>query len=170
MKFATAPITGRGQYVLNGADNKFAGKARQGVPLRSQQARMAPMPALDPWVTRMKYLAEHGTASLGPGEAFMFSEETGEGVMFLPGGKTIRRSIAAARDAEEVARARRPDILGPGELQYNLSLLGKILPRRDETEKKPEGSADQPFTGLSVDDLMNKSQGLWGWVKDVLKF
>ncbi len=170
MRFAAPSLSPRGRYILTEGASKATSRSCQPGTKGAARAASAP-PAEDPWVTRMKYLVEHGTSSLGPGEAFMFSEETGEGVMFLPGGKTVRRYIAGAKDPDEVARIRRPDIVGPGELQYNLSLLGKILPRSDDAEKKSQEQGNsEPFSGFTVNDLMNKSQGLWGWFKDVLKF
>lgn len=128
----------------------------------NQTKAAAPAKAEDPWVVRMRYLVEHGTDSLKPGEAFMFSEETGEGVLFQANGQTIRRMIADPQDAEEVTRMRRPDIAMPQDLMYNLSLLGKLLPRQDEPPKA-EGS------GFNLDQLMPKGDGWWGWFKDRFK-
>src|SRR6185369_14396742 len=68
-------------------------------------------PPEDQWARRMKFLVQHGTSSLEQGEAFMFSEETGEGVLFLKEGGAVRRKIAEPRNAYEVARSRRPDVL-----------------------------------------------------------
>jgi hypothetical protein len=116
----------------------------------------------DPWVIRLRYLAEHGTATLKQGEAFMFSEETGEAVIFLTDGRSVRRNITPPRDPEEVVKERRPDMLIPHDLMYNLSLLGKLLPHQDPP---PE---TKPSTGTfpTVEELLKDQQdGFWGWLK-----
>lgn len=81
----------------------------------------------DEWTKRLRYLAENGTSSLKPGEAFMFSEDTGEAVLFTNQGQRIRRVIAQARETQEVLKLRRPDVLVPKELFYNTALLGKVV-------------------------------------------
>lgn len=81
----------------------------------------------DDWARRLKYLSLNGTGSLKPGEAFMFSEETGEAVLFLADGKRVRRMIAAPTDTHELVKARRPDMLIPADLLYKLSTLGKLV-------------------------------------------
>src|SRR5690606_4050879 len=81
----------------------------------------------DEWTKRLRYLAEHGTSSLKRGEAFMFSEDTGEAVLFLADGQRIRRVIAEPLDSQEVIKKRRPDVLIPKELFFNTSLLGKVV-------------------------------------------
>jgi hypothetical protein len=135
-----------------------------------------PAPAEDEWTKRMNYLLEHGTQSLCPGEAFMYSEETGEGVMFLSDGNSVRRKLTAPRKAEEVARLRRPDILAPkGQLQYSLSLLGKIIKPQDAQRKPPPAqqqqehpqSQDEHFT---MNNILDHSQGFFGWLQSVFKF
>jgi tetratricopeptide (TPR) repeat protein len=136
----------------------------------------------DSWAKKMKYLLEHGTNSLKDGEAFMFSEETGEGVLFLGDGQVIRRTIAEPRDAQDVVRERRPDIIAPAEVLYNLSLLGKLMPKNETAQQQqpqqPQSQTDQPGSqrlappahgDFKVDDLMGNSQGFWGWLKSVLK-
>jgi hypothetical protein len=128
---------------------------------------LPPEPPEDHWAKRMKYLLANGTSTLNAGEAFMFSEETGEGVLFLGQGNTVRRKIAAARDAQEVAQQRRPDTLVPkGEMQYNLSLLGKII--KPQKSKAPAEQLPDAVAGaFTVDDLLGKSQGFLGWLKGV---
>lgn len=81
----------------------------------------------DDWAKRLKYLSIHGTGTLKPGEAFMFSEETGEAVIFLTNGTRIRRIISAPQDTHELVKARRPDMLIPADLLYKLSTLGKLV-------------------------------------------
>lgn len=119
----------------------------------------------DAWTQRLKFLSEHGTSSLKPGEAFMFSEESGEAVLFQSGGPTIRRIVAAPQDPEEVARLRRPDILLPQELMYNLSLLGKLLPHQE-----PEQQKQQPSDNFSINDLLPQTEGFFSWLRDRLPF
>lgn len=82
---------------------------------------------VDNWTTRLKYLNEHGTSSLKPGEAFMFSEETGEAVLFLEDGKKIRRHIASGRDNSDLVKERRPELLVPKEYVYKLSTQGRMI-------------------------------------------
>ena len=127
----------------------------------------------------MKYLLDHGTSSLKDGEAFMFSEETGEGVLFLGDGQVLRRIIATPRDVQEVVQERRPDIIHPSEVLYNLSLLGKLMPKSEVKEQAAQPpAADQfetqrlapPVNGdFKVDDLLGNSQGFWGWLKNIFK-
>jgi tetratricopeptide (TPR) repeat protein len=126
----------------------------------------------DKWVEKMKYLVAHGTSTLSPGEAFMFSEETGEGVLFLANGQSIRRTIAMAKDRQEIIAMRRPDILAPKELRYSLSLLGTLLPRtHDESNiNKSQSREAKAINSLSVDELLAKSSGFWTWLKDAFNF
>lgn len=126
----------------------------------------------DPWSVRLRYLADHGTGTLKEGEAFMFSEESGEATLFLSDGQTVRRTIYLPRDAQEVVKQRRPDILTPDDLLYNLSLLAKLMPKVTEQEQpansvKTEQQTTQP--AFAVDDLMGKSQRFWGRMKSALK-
>lgn len=81
----------------------------------------------DDWAKRLKYLNEHGTGSLKSGEAFMFSEDTGEAVIFLADGQRIRRRIALPQSQHELVKNRRPDMLLPADLMYKLSTLGKLV-------------------------------------------
>jgi hypothetical protein len=129
----------------------------------------------DPWSVRLRYLADHGTGTLKEGEAFMFSEESGEATLFLADGQTVRRTIYLPRDAQEVVKQRRPDILTPDDLLYNLSLLAKLMPKASDaeqpantvkTQQQQQQTVQPPF---EVNDLMGKSQRFWGWMKDSLK-
>jgi tetratricopeptide (TPR) repeat protein len=127
----------------------------------------------DPWSVRLRYLADHGTGTLKEGEAFMFSEESGEATLFLSDGQTVRRTIYLPRDAQEVVKQRRPDILTPDDLLYNLSLLAKLMPKQNEQGQsavtaKPE-QQQQSAPNFQVNDLMGKSQSFWGWLKGALK-
>jgi tetratricopeptide (TPR) repeat protein len=133
----------------------------------------------DEWTKRLRYLSEHGTATLKEGEAFMFAEDTGEATLFLPDGKTIRRTIAPTRSEDEIVRERRPDMLIPDELMYNLSLLGKLMPKFGEQDKTDQSqstphsdtTANQSAEpNFNVDNLMGDSQGFWGWLQHIFKF
>lgn len=129
----------------------------------------APVKPVDPIDARLKYLAEHGTSSLKEGEAFMFSEESGEATLFMGNGEVIRRTIAVARGHEEVAKLRRPDILIPEELIYNLALMAKILPKQDEP-KESEISAEpkEAAPTLKRPEILGKPHSFTDWLKDVL--
>lgn len=128
-----------------------------------------PEKPVDPIEARLKYLAEHGTASLKEGEAFMFSEESGEATLFMGNGEVIRRTIAIARGHEEVAKLRRPDILIPEELIYNLALMAKILPKQDAT-KESDISAEPKETAptLKMPAILDKPRTFTDWIRDVL--
>ncbi len=96
---------------------------------KASAAKVTPKVVLenDAWAKRLKYLSVNGTGSLKAGEAFMFSEETGEAVIFLADGRRIRRIISAPQDTHELVKARRPDMLIPADLLYKLSTLGKLV-------------------------------------------
>ncbi len=119
------------------------------------------------WTKRLKYLATHGTNSLKTGEAFMFSEETGEATLFLATGETIRRNIATPQDPETVARLRRPDILVPHDLQYSLSLLGKLLPKQAEEPRSTESDQTNAF---AFADVLQGSNKFWDWIRQSVHF
>ncbi len=129
----------------------------------------APAPPPEDAVTkRMRYLIEHGTANLKPGEAFMYSEETGEGILFLPGQEAQHRKLAAPTNHDEVMEKRRPDMVPP-DLQYSLTLLGKLLPAGPH--KNNNDQDERPISGPTLDQLMNQTgKGVWGWMKDTFKF
>lgn len=136
----------------------------------------APQPAEDEWTVRLRYLKEHGTGSLKEGEAFMFAEDTGEAVLFLAGGKKIRRVIAQPQTEEEIVKARRPDILVPKELLYDLSLLGKVV----DDEQAGAGITDSlppagPSTGerepprFRMERLYEEPNGFVDWLKGFIR-
>jgi len=162
----------------NGNENKdeVAAQPVPAPPLNEEPKPYKPIIAPnsdDPWSVRLRYLADHGTGTLKEGEAFMFSEETGEATLFLADGQTVRRTIYLPRDAQEVVKQRRPDILTPDDLLYNLSLLAKLMPKASETEPTGTNGKTQqtlvPQPPFEVNDLMGKSQRFWGWMKDALK-
>lgn len=136
----------------------------------SANAAKTETPDEDAWTKRLRYLSEHGTASLKPGEAFMFSEETGEAVLFMSKGETIRRKVAQAQDPDEVVRARRPDILIPQELQYNLSLLGKLLPKQSGEAQAQHSPGADPLSNFNVSDVLRNSNRFWDWLKQSVRF
>ena len=98
----------------------------------------------DPWTVRLRYLALNGTTSLKAGEAFVFSEETGEATLFLEHGQSIRRHVLPAQDPEDMEALRRPDIMHPDGVQYNLSLLGKMLPKKSSPKDADSQPASKP--------------------------
>ncbi|HEY9788000.1 MAG TPA: hypothetical protein V6D17_21610, partial [Candidatus Obscuribacterales bacterium] len=128
----------------------------------------------DPWKKRLLELSEQGTSSLNEGEAFMFSEETGEATLFLPDGKVIRRIIAQPRDHQEIARLRRPDMLIPEEIMYNLSLFAKLLPKdADSPASAPVSESNdnaEPAPKLSAVNILGSSEHVVGWLKSLFKF
>ncbi|MBI4533359.1 MAG: tetratricopeptide repeat protein [Candidatus Melainabacteria bacterium] len=131
------------------------------VALSKQSSRT---PQSDPWVDRLRYLAENGTATLKEGEAFLFSEQTGDAVLFRPEAEPITRKIAPAKDPTEVLSTRRPDIAFPQELQYNLSLLGKLLPRQATAAAKPISNS-----GFTLNEMLETKESFWGWLRRLLK-
>jgi len=159
--------------------------APQKVAAEEKAAGPKPYPGSDdPWSVRLRYLADHGTTTLKEGEAFMFSEDSGEATLFLADGKTVRRQIYVAKDSEEVIKERRPDILTPDDLMYNVSLLAKLMPHQSESAKQSTlvaprtvpaqataaGATPAAATNtFGVDNIMGKSQSFWGWIKGVLK-
>lgn len=124
---------------------------------------------LDPITARLKYLSEHGTASLKDGEAFMFSEESGEATLFKPDGEVIRRIVASAKGHEEIAKLRRPDILIPEELLYNLALMAKLLPKQ-ETPPATQITGDEKESApkLNAPTLLSRPHTFSDWLRDVL--
>lgn len=135
----------------------------QPLPGKMQQPKAEPPE--DPVTKRMRYLMEHGTGNLKRGEAFMFSESTGEGTLFLSDGTTERRKLQETKDNEKVLRERRPDIMKPKDLQYSLNLLGKLLPPQAE----PQRPQSEPVQGPSLEQLLQQMEqqkkGFFGWVK-----
>lgn len=57
----------------------------------------------------------------------MFSEDTGEAVLFLSDGQRICRKICLPQNQHELVKNRRPDMLMPADLMYKLSTLGKLV-------------------------------------------
>ena len=102
----------------------------------------------DPWTLRLTYLSKNGTSSLKEGEAFMFSEETGEATLFLTDGQVITRRIGDGHEAEDVALMRRPDVMVPEDNTYNISLLGKIMPKSGAKKQASQSAADDPVGGF----------------------
>lgn len=170
-KFVAPAIVGSRDYLLSAAKapptpTPVAKPAAPPKPVPAQ-----PAPPEDEFAKRMKYLLANGTASLRPGEAFMFSEETGEGVLFLPSG-SVRRKIAQPKDHDEVARLRRPDIVdSQGDVTYQLSLLGKIIkpqpaqPAQQTAPTYPIGNSE-----ITTKDLFRQDDGILGWLRNVFKF
>lgn len=154
--------------IIDGDASYFRGgkqvRTIQPLPVKAQAA--PPPPPEDPITKRMRYLLEHGTTNLRRGEAFMFSEETGEGTLFLPDGTTERRKLKESQDHDQVLRKRRPDIIQPKDLQYSLSLLGKLLPPQNSNNGMEQ---QQPVNGPSLDQLLqqmdNQKKGFMGWMK-----
>jgi hypothetical protein len=153
-----------------------------GALVPSADARASKLSPTDQWTKRLKYLAENGTGDLAQGEAFMYSEETGEATLFLPDGRRIRRTIATARDNHEVVAERRPELLKPQDGIINLALLGKLLPTQSAPKPKPvplaesvltqaaKDSANTQSATFNADNLMGRSDGFWGWIKHMVQF
>lgn len=140
-----------------------------GHPQAEEKKEKTPEKPLDPITARLKYLAEHGTASLKEGEAFMFSEESGEATLFKPDGEVIRRIVASAKGHEEIAKLRRPDILIPEELLYNLALMAKILPKADSQQTTQiTGEEKESAPKLKAPTLLSSPHTFSDWLKDVL--
>lgn len=161
LAFQTPPLPSTQKTLLSAIPQAKQNKEEEETPLSPD----------DDWSKRLKFLNEHGTATLKDGEAFMFFEDTGEATLFLADGQTIRRIIAQPRDAQEVARQRRPDLFVPEDLMYNLSLLAKLMPKEPEptpntvSPQQPDLPAENNF---NIDNIMGKSQGFWGWLKKAL--
>lgn len=126
----------------------------------------------DPITKRMRYLQNGGT--LRKGEAFMFSEETGEAVLFLPDGSKEVRQLQSPEDSYKVQLKRRPDLVHPKDIQYSLNLLGKLLPAQKQQGQGGDPNSQQPVTGPTLDQLMNQmnqnTKGFWGWMKKSLNW
>lgn len=148
------------QSSLNYAETGIQ-KSRAIAPVKSEIAGQVE----DAWTLKLRDLALHGTDSLRGGEAFMFSEETGDATLFLTNGQVINRHVLPPRDPEEVTKARRPDMNDPKGLQYNLSLLGKLLPRSEKQAEKPNQDS-----GITLNDLSKKPDNVWGWFRQTLNF
>ncbi len=99
------------------------------VPTKSKMQATAPEANLkeDEWTRKLRFLAQNGTSTLKNGEAFFFSEDSGEAILILADGKRIVRTVDSPKDRKAIVQMRRPDILVPDDLLYNLSLLGKVV-------------------------------------------
>ncbi len=91
------------------------------------EAMASNKPNEDEWTRKLRFLAQNGTSTLKNGEAFFFSEDSGEAILILADGKRIVRTVDSPKDREAIVQMRRPDILVPDDLLYNLSLLGKVV-------------------------------------------
>lgn len=131
----------------------------------------------DDWTKRLRYLNEHGTSTLKKGEAFMFSEDTGEAVLFLADGQKIRRVITAPIDSQEIMKSRRPDVLAPKQLFYDTSLLGTMMgsPPPQELVRPPDPTSSlAPVTapptppGFKIEQMMDNPTGFMNWFKGLI--
>jgi hypothetical protein len=105
---------------------------------------------------RLTYLSKNGHhRTLKEGEAFMFSEETGEATLFLPDGQVITRRVGDGHQSEDVALMRRPDVMVPESNTYNISLLGKIMPKSGG--KKQTANAGDPVSGF----IKGRQRRIW---------
>ncbi len=72
-------------------------------------------------------------------------------------------------------RERRPDIAANADdMLFGLSLLGKLIPKFDNSQPSASPTTAQEPTVSSPafrgDNLMSGSQSFWGWFKSVCKF
>ncbi|MCW5824293.1 MAG: tetratricopeptide repeat protein [Cyanobacteria bacterium TGS_CYA1] len=136
----------------------------------SKQAKsIAAKPDEDEWTRKLRFLAKNGTGTLKAGEAFFFTEDTGEAILILADGKRIARTVDTPKDRETVVQMRRPDILVPDDLLYNLSLLGKVVAEKvtspldapgsmgDKTSDSISGYASQATRQASESSIQEKS-------------
>lgn len=150
-------------------------------------------PVKDKWTQKLTFLNKNGTGSLKRGEAFMFSEDTGEAVLFLADGRRIRRIIAPQQSAEKIVKLRRPDVLIPKELFYDLSLLGKVVANKPDSmqsrkvtrsksiaQSRPKSSLNPNFLSedensknepptFHMEKLMDESRTFVGILRDALR-
>ena len=85
----------------------------------------------------------------------MFSEDTGEAVLFLSDGSKIRRIIAPKQSAEQIVKLRRTDVLVPKELLYDTSLLGKVVNR---TTPKSSFRTSSPKSNVNSSPILDNNQ------------
>ena len=141
----------------------------------------------DDWTHRLKDLAENGTGSLKSGEAFMFSEDTGEAVIFLADGKRVRRYVAQPKGTNKMMELRRPDALVPDELTYDTSLLGKIIQGQLDSGKNGQNKisaghskpitppslrareAPKPPPSFQVEELTDGSASVMNWLRSLMR-
>lgn len=136
-------------------------------------------PIQDKWTEKLAYLNENGTSSLKQGEAFMFSEDTGEAVLFLKDGSRIRRIITPKQNAEKIVKLRRPDVLVPKDLFIDLSLLGKVVNNKKQPtriEERPvvapnkiAGTNDETPPTFHMEKLLDESRTFVGAIRDALR-
>jgi tetratricopeptide (TPR) repeat protein len=109
---------------------------------KSKVQATAPEPKIDEdeWTRKLRFLAQNGTSTLKNGEAFFFSEDSGEAILILADGKRIVRTVDSPKDREAIVQMRRPDILVPDDLLYNLSLLGKVVADKITSPLEAPGS------------------------------
>jgi len=134
------------------SNSKSKSKSKSEIIAKSSKAvvKIPPKPDEDEWTRKLRYLAKNGTGTLKAGEAFFFAEDTGEAILILADGKRIVRTVDAAKDREEVVQMRRPDILVPDDLLYNLSLLGKVVADKVTSPLDAPGSmGDKPSASMS---------------------
>ncbi|MEZ4488767.1 MAG: hypothetical protein R3F51_14365 [Cyanobacteriota/Melainabacteria group bacterium] len=152
-------------------------------PVAEPEKKPFSPPIQDKWTEKLTLLNKNGTGSLKKGEAFMFSEDTGEAVLFLSDGSKIRRIIAPKQSAEQIVKLRRPDVLVPKELLYDTSLLGKVVNRttpkssfRTSSPKSNVNSSpildnnpnETPPT-FHMEKLMDDSRTFIGVIRDALR-
>lgn len=152
-------------------------------PVAEPEKKAFSPPIQDKWTEKLTLLNKNGTGSLKKGEAFMFSEDTGEAVLFLSDGSKIRRIIAPKQSAEQIVKLRRPDVLVPKELLYDTSLLGKVVNRttpkstfRTSSPKSNVNSSpildnnpnETPPT-FHMEKLMDDSRTFIGVIRDALR-
>ncbi len=101
----------------------------------------------DEWTRKLRFLAQNGTSTLKNGEAFFFSEDSGEAILILADGKRIVRTVDSPKDREAIVQMRRPDILVPDDLLYNLSLLGKVVADKVTSPLDAPGSDSDKQSG-----------------------
>ncbi len=115
------------------------------------KAKIDQTPKGDEWTRKLSFLARNGTGTLKNGEAFLFSEDTGEAILILADGRRIVRTVEEPKDQQTIVQIRRPDMLVPDDLLYNLSLLGKVVadavtPRLDPApDSKPTSNSSSPI-------------------------
>lgn len=136
----------------------------------SEEAPPTEAPDEDEWTKKLRDLNENGTGTLKKGEAFMFSEDTGEAVLFLADGQKIRRIIANPVSSDELLKLRRPDVMVPKELYYDTSLLGKVVPPIPAPPPPAAASPNSvsPAPAFKMEDLVGGSNGFFGWLKGLV--
>jgi hypothetical protein len=83
----------------------------------------------------------------------------------MPDGSCEKRKLQDSQDAEKVMRSRRPDIVNPKDLQYSLSLLGKLLPPQENKDPNQQTQLNGPTLDQLLQQMNQQSKGVWGWMK-----